>query len=166
MKMFTTMTTQQLLVNNWHSCCKKIARRIQLVNKLYFICCSRGSNYIYEISIVMLLLPCRNINGDTPFMTAVRCRNYPTAIKLLKISLLLTSLNPSTSLLSMLHPEGSHADDNPLFVLCHNEPCSYTWTGRDHIMQDVYECYNCGLTGSLCCCTECAFTCHRGHNCG
>lgn len=103
-------------------------------------------------------------------MTAVRCRNYPTAIKLLKISLLLTShdpsLNQSSSLLSMLYPDASHPNDNPLFVLCHNEPCSYTWTGRDHIMQDVYECYNCGLTGSLCCCTECAFTCHRGHNCG
>ena len=110
------------------------------------------------------------MEGETPFMKAVRCRNYPTAIKLLKISLLLTSHDPSHDpshdFLSMLYPEGSHPDDNPLFVLCHNEPCSYTWTGRDHIMQDVYECHNCGLTGSLCCCTECAFTCHRGHNCG
>ena len=106
------------------------------------------------------------MEGDTPFMTSVRCRNYPVAIKLMKIALLLTAPTADSScLLAMLYPDGSHADDNPLFVLCHNDPCSYTWTGRDHIMQDVYECYNCGLTGSLCCCTVCAFTCHRGHNC-
>lgn len=31
--------------------------------------------------------------------------------------------------------------------------------------QDIFECRTCGLTGSLCCCTECAYTCHRGHDC-
>lgn len=26
-------------------------------------------------------------------------------------------------------------------------------------------CRSCGLTDSLCCCTECAYNCHRGHDC-
>lgn len=157
------MTTQQLPASSWHSCYKRTAKRTKHVKKFCIIYYSKGEDMVFRLLSTIFL---RNIEGETPFMTAVRCRNYPTAIKLLKISLLLTSLDPSLDLLSLLYPEGSHADDNPLFVLCHNEPCTYTWTGRDHIMQDVYECYNCGLTGSLCCCTECAFTCHRGHNCG
>ena len=32
-------------------------------------------------------------------------------------------------------------------------------------LQDIYECKTCGLTGSLCCCSECARVCHKGHNC-
>ena len=32
-------------------------------------------------------------------------------------------------------------------------------------LQDIFECRTCGLTGSLCCCTECARVCHRGHDC-
>lgn len=33
------------------------------------------------------------------------------------------------------------------------------------ILQDIFECKTCGLTGSLCCCTECAKVCHKGHDC-
>ena len=32
-------------------------------------------------------------------------------------------------------------------------------------LQDIFECRTCGLTGSLCCCTECAKVCHKGHDC-
>ena len=32
-------------------------------------------------------------------------------------------------------------------------------------LQDIFVCRSCGLTDSLCCCTECAYTCHRGHDC-
>lgn len=32
-------------------------------------------------------------------------------------------------------------------------------------LQDIFECRTCGLTGSLCCCTECARVCHKGHDC-
>lgn len=32
-------------------------------------------------------------------------------------------------------------------------------------IQDIFECRTCGLTGSLCCCTECARVCHKGHDC-
>lgn len=31
--------------------------------------------------------------------------------------------------------------------------------------QDIFECKTCGLTGTLCCCTECARVCHKGHEC-
>lgn len=33
------------------------------------------------------------------------------------------------------------------------------------LFQDIFECRTCGLTGSLCCCTECARVCHKGHDC-
>ncbi|KAA3672512.1 E3 ubiquitin-protein ligase EDD1, partial [Paragonimus westermani] len=32
-------------------------------------------------------------------------------------------------------------------------------------IQDIFECRTCGLMDSLCCCTECARVCHRGHDC-
>ncbi|GFS00247.1 ubiquitin protein ligase E3 component n-recognin 5 [Elysia marginata] len=68
-------------------------------------------------------------------------------------------------LMSMLYPPGSSLDNSPLHVLCANDTCSFTWTGADHINQDIFECKTCGLTGSLCCCTECARVCHKGHDC-
>lgn len=57
------------------------------------------------------------------------------------------------------------ANDSALFLLCYNDTCSFTWTGEEHINQDIFECKTCDLVGSLCCCTECAFTCHRDHDC-
>ncbi|VVC25628.1 Hypothetical protein CINCED_3A013222 [Cinara cedri] len=68
-------------------------------------------------------------------------------------------------LASMIYPSGSNPDYSPLHVLCCNDTCSFTWTGAEHINQDIFECRTCGLTGSLCCCTECARVCHRGHDC-
>jgi E3 ubiquitin-protein ligase EDD1 len=65
----------------------------------------------------------------------------------------------------MVYPSGAAPDDNPLHVLCCNDTCSFTWTGAEHINQDIFECRTCGLTGSLCCCTECARVCHKGHDC-
>lgn len=65
----------------------------------------------------------------------------------------------------MVYPPGSHPDCNPLHVVCCNDTCSFTWTGAEHIKQDIFECRTCGLTGSLCCCTECARVCHKGHDC-
>lgn len=34
-----------------------------------------------------------------------------------------------------------------------------------YILKDIFECRTCGLMDSLCCCTECARVCHRGHDC-
>ncbi|VVC87967.1 unnamed protein product [Leptidea sinapis] len=64
-----------------------------------------------------------------------------------------------------IFPPNAHPDHSPLLVLCCNDTCSFTWTGQDHINQDIFECKTCGLTGSLCCCTECAKVCHKGHDC-
>uniref|UniRef100_A0A8D8RW40 E3 ubiquitin-protein ligase hyd n=1 Tax=Cacopsylla melanoneura TaxID=428564 RepID=A0A8D8RW40_9HEMI len=68
-------------------------------------------------------------------------------------------------MMRMIFPPGSNPDSNPLHVICCNDTCSFTWTGAEHINQDIFECRTCGLTGSLCCCTECARVCHRGHDC-
>nr|XP_018904419.1 PREDICTED: E3 ubiquitin-protein ligase UBR5 isoform X3 [Bemisia tabaci] len=66
---------------------------------------------------------------------------------------------------SMIFPPGSNLDLNPLHIICCNDTCSFTWTGDVHINQDIFECRTCGLIGTLCCCTECARVCHRGHDC-
>lgn len=36
---------------------------------------------------------------------------------------------------SAIFPPGSRVDDSPLFVLCANDTCSFTWTGDEHINQ-------------------------------
>ena len=38
-------------------------------------------------------------------------------------------------LLAALYPSDCHRDDNPVFVLCRNDNCSFTWTGEMHIHQ-------------------------------
>ena len=122
-----------------------------------------------------------------------------------------TADGDQTRLLAALYPSDCHPDDNPVFVLCRNDNCSFTWTGEMHIhqvpssplplpplplplspslpspspsrlplpplplpslspplplsSQDIFICRSCGLTDSLCCCTECAYSCHRGHDC-
>merc|ERR1719195_293449 len=79
-----------------------------------------------------------------------------------------SSHHPETqksTLMSMVFPANSNTDSSPLHVVCCNDTCSFTWTGAEHINQDIFECRTCGLTESLCCCTECARTCHKGHDC-
>ena len=56
-------------------------------------------------------------------------------------------------------------DQSPLYMICCNDNCSFTWTGDLHINQDIFECKTCGLHDTYCCCTECAKNCHRGHDC-
>lgn len=36
---------------------------------------------------------------------------------------------------SVIYPVGSRPDDSPLFMLCMNDTCSFTWTGDEHINQ-------------------------------
>jgi E3 ubiquitin-protein ligase EDD1 len=113
------------------------------------------------------LLSHRNANGETPFMYAVRLRAYEAALALLEsASRLLLVCHPphASSLTDMLWPTCTPAA-SPLYTLCANNTCSYTWTGQQHIVQDIYECLTCSLVGNLCCCSECARTCHAGHEC-
>lgn len=40
---------------------------------------------------------------------------------------------------SMIYPEGSCQDSSPLYVICCNDTCSFTWTGAEHINQVIIE---------------------------
>ncbi|CAG7834599.1 unnamed protein product [Allacma fusca] len=117
------------------------------------------------------LLGERDAKGQTPFMLAVTCRSYPAALTIFEtIQKISKERSPDPDvqkkiMMSMIYPPGSLPDDSPLHVLCCNDTCSFTWTGAEHINQDIFECRTCGLVGSLCCCTECARVCHKGHDC-
>ncbi|XP_071034360.1 E3 ubiquitin-protein ligase UBR5 isoform X5 [Parasteatoda tepidariorum] len=117
------------------------------------------------------LLTARDAQGLTPFMSAVTGRAYSAALILMDTFLRLSQETCRDSeakqkfMQPMIFPSGASPDDSPLHVLCYNDTCSFTWTGAEHINQDIFECRTCGLTGSLCCCTECARVCHKGHDC-
>jgi len=120
------------------------------------------------------LLAARDASGYTPFMQAVAVRAYPAALTLLDVAQKISRKSSTDAesqkkmLQSFIFPQGKNAcnpDDSPLSLLCCNDTCSFTWTGAEHINQDIFECKTCGLTGSLCCCTECARVCHKGHDC-
>ncbi|CAI4222366.1 unnamed protein product [Auanema sp. JU1783] len=113
--------------------------------------------------IIVQLLSHRDFNGLTPFQAALNSRAFGAAALIWDV----IDKTPKDELTStrMIYPSGSRPDDSPLFLLCYNDTCSFSWTGEEHINQDIFECRTCGLTGSLCCCTECAFTCHRNHDC-
>ncbi|XP_063230682.1 E3 ubiquitin-protein ligase UBR5 isoform X3 [Bacillus rossius redtenbacheri] len=120
------------------------------------------------------LLSAKDAQGQTPFMLAVQCRAYPAAQVVLDSVQRVTQREVPDAggeaqhralVAGMVYPAGSAPDDSPLHVICCNDTCSFTWTGAEHINQDIFECRTCGLTGSLCCCTECARVCHKGHDC-
>ncbi|XP_055716882.1 E3 ubiquitin-protein ligase hyd isoform X7 [Phlebotomus papatasi] len=110
------------------------------------------------------LLSGKDAQGQTPFMLAVSTRAYQAG-KILFDMIMQLSAGDATVRDSMIFPPGSNPDQSPLYVLCCNDTCSFTWTGADHINQHIFECRTCGLVGSLCCCTECAKVCHKGHDC-
>uniref|UniRef100_UPI00398F2B03 E3 ubiquitin-protein ligase UBR5 isoform X3 n=1 Tax=Pristiophorus japonicus TaxID=55135 RepID=UPI00398F2B03 len=116
------------------------------------------------------LLSAKDAKGMTPFMLAVGGRAYPAAITILETAQKIAKGDVSGEkeedvFMSMICPPGTNPDDSPLYVLCCNDTCSFTWTGAEHINQDIFECRTCGLLESLCCCTECARVCHKGHDC-
>ncbi|UYV60139.1 UBR5 [Cordylochernes scorpioides] len=117
------------------------------------------------------LIGAKDSDGCTPLMCAVSGRAYLAAHLLLdtiqQVGWKYASDRETHARVcrTMIYPHGSHPDDSPLHVLCCNDTCSFTWTGAEHINQYIFECRTCGLTGSLCCCTECARVCHKGHDC-
>ena len=123
------------------------------------------------------LLSHKSSEGATPFMYAVSIRAYEAANLIYEAAvssqphLAQHSEAPSQfygrdlNLTYMLFPVHSRLDQSPLYTLCSNDTCSFTWTGDQHITQDIFECRTCTLVGHLCCCTECARTCHKGHDC-
>ncbi|XP_025994709.1 E3 ubiquitin-protein ligase hyd isoform X3 [Solenopsis invicta] len=109
------------------------------------------------------LLTAKDAQGQTPLMLAVSVRAYRAALILLDT--IQRVGKDAKDISAMILPADASPDLSPLFVTCCNDTCSFTWTGAEHINQDIFECRTCGLTGSLCCCTECARVCHRGHDC-
>jgi E3 ubiquitin-protein ligase EDD1 len=45
--------------------------------------------------------------------------------------------------MGMVCPSGTNPDDSPLYVLCCNDTCSFTWTGAEHINQVSYLIFSC-----------------------
>lgn len=83
----------------------------------------------------------------TPFMYAVLIRSYSAAMTFLTVTKTVmeekyaTVANPcgedisvntktvDSLVMDYLYPPNSHLDDSPLFILCLNDVCTYTWTG-------------------------------------
>lgn len=59
---------------------------------------------------------------------------YSIALQLFDMALSVSE-GVSSRLLAMLCPPDSHPDDNPVFVICRSDNCSFTWTGEMHIHQ-------------------------------
>merc|ERR1719494_208298 len=118
------------------------------------------------------LLSGLDAQGNTPLMASVVHRAYPASLVLLDAAGRVAresshhAESQRSTLMSMVYPPSHpHPNASPLHVVCCNDTCSFTWTGAEHINQDIFECRTCGLTESLCCCTECARVCHKGHDC-
>uniref|UniRef100_A0A0N5BRZ1 E3 ubiquitin-protein ligase UBR5 n=1 Tax=Strongyloides papillosus TaxID=174720 RepID=A0A0N5BRZ1_STREA len=148
---------------------------IKITNKPVSCIRQRQSNSIEIIKILCSdtnvekylseLFSMKDINGMTPFMSAIHHKAYSAALTIWETIEKCFHKNSKNSFMPYIFPVGSKPDDNPMFILAYNDVCSFTWTGENHIHQDIYECKTCGLTNSLCCCTECAYTCHRNHDC-
>ncbi|KAL7984136.1 hypothetical protein Chor_002706 [Crotalus horridus] len=92
------------------------------------------------------LLSAKDARGMTPFMSAVSGRAYPAAITILETAQKVAKAEAMSSekeedvFMGMVCPTGTNPDDSPLYVLCCNDTCSFTWTGAEHINQDIFEC--------------------------
>ena len=143
-----------------------VERRANALGILKLIC--ESPVFLHRLEAILSL---RDSQGNTPFMAAVANRSYPAAMVLFEAAQKVAKESSNDletqkkTLISMVYPNGSPPDDSPLHVICCNDTCSFTWTGAEHINQDIFECRTCGLTDSLCCCTECARVCHKGHEC-
>lgn len=146
-------------LNAVHYVSEPAERRDNAVQMLQMLCASPAMQpHLRQI------LSAKDAQGQTPFMLAVTQRAYQAGLILFNAIAQLAQGDVAVRN-TMIFPDCSAPDQSPLYVLCCNDTCSFTWTGADHINQDIFECKTCGLTGSLCCCTECAKVCHKGHDC-
>ncbi|TKR96946.1 hypothetical protein L596_010889 [Steinernema carpocapsae] len=140
------------------------ARQLNSIEILKKLLCHNAIQHYLED-----LLSVKDILGYTPLLSAINYRAYTAAAVIFNSlqNIYAAGRSRYSSLTDLVLPPGGNTriDDSPLFMLCYNDTCSFTWTGEEHINQDIFECRTCGLVGSLCCCTECAYTCHRNHDC-
>lgn len=80
------------------------------------------------------LMCAKNSQGFTPFMLAVNGRAYSAAIHLFQVSQKISKqLHPNDVeqqkkvFISMIFPRNSNLDHSPLYVLCLNDTCSFSW---------------------------------------
>ena len=91
-----------------------------------------------------LLLATQDSQGNTPFMASIANRAYPASLVLLEAAIRVakdSSNDEETqrkTLMACVFPENSPPDNSPLYVVCCNDTCSFTWTGAEHINQ-VYN---------------------------
>jgi E3 ubiquitin-protein ligase EDD1 len=113
-------------------------RRLNALLSVQLICENQAMQ-----SHLRQLLSAKDSTGQTPFMLAVSSRAYQAGIIL--FDTILKIANGDVQIRdSMVFPNGSTPDQSPLHVLCCNDTCSFTWTGADHINQDIFECQTCG----------------------
>lgn len=77
------------------------------------------------------LLSAKDAQGQTPFMLAVSSRAYQSA-KILLTIIQQVANGDETLRDAMIFPPGSSADQSPLYVLCCNDTCSFTWYVLNH----------------------------------
>ena len=112
----------------------------------WFNACSKNVLFFY-----------RNADGCTVFMQAVRSCAYAAALVVLdtakKVATNESGWLDRATFMQMLYPTGSSLDNSPLQMLCCNDTCSFTWTGREHIKQVrlSYTCTGGQKSGSLSC---------------
>lgn len=61
--------------------------------------------------------------------------NRWTAVFLIFVAEVSSSEKEEDVFMGMVCPSGTNPDDSPLYVLCCNDTCSFTWTGAEHINQ-------------------------------
>ena len=77
-------------------------------------------------------------------MASIANRAYPASLVLLEAAIRVakdSSNDEETqrkTLMACLFPDNSPPDNSPLYVVCCNDTCSFTWTGAEHINQ-VYN---------------------------
>ena len=91
-------------------------------------------NYIPSLPSSLSLSPSLPSLSPSLSPSSSLMQAYDVALRLFELAEQLSAGNTET-LLSMVCPTDSHADDNPVFVLCRNDACSFTWTGEEHVQQ-------------------------------
>ena len=79
----------------------------------------------------MWLIPCEILSDR--YLSCLQA--YNIARMLFDVADQLSESQSDVSLLSMVYPSDCHPDDNPVFILCRSDTCSFTWTGEEHIHQ-------------------------------
>nr|CAD2163883.1 unnamed protein product [Meloidogyne enterolobii] len=86
-----------------------------------------------------------DINGNSPFETAIYQRAYSAAQLVWQTAIDVKDWSQDVVYILMQSVGSDDTnEDSSLFILCANDTCSYTRTGKKHTPQKIYECKTCG----------------------